>query len=201
MKKFTKIFEIALAVALVTATTANAAEPKFKAKVKIKPFLALSGLSMQVQNVSMGAQVKDDLLNGTEKFSQGASKVEDINLDPTTMGLISAQRGPDADMASKLDLIVIHSYSYDKPGMYNADDVQAVRKKLEDGSWSCPIHMRSEDSSTDICSRSSDDHVTNEMVLISIRPQKLTFIHLKGKLTLSELNEMSRRTGSFTVHH
>ncbi len=200
MKKFTKIFEIALAVMLVTAATANAAEPKFKAKVKIKPFLALSGLSMQVQNVSMGAQVKDDLLNGTEKFAQGAIKVEDINLDPTTMGLISSHHGPDSDMAEKLDLIIIHSYSYDKPGMYNAEEVEAIRKKLEDGSWSCPIHTRSESGTSEICSRSSDDHVTNEMVIISIRPQKLTFIHLRGKLTLSELNEMSRRTGSLTPH-
>ena len=198
MKKFTKIFEIALAVMLVTAATANAAEPKFKTKVK--PFLALAGLSMQVQNVSMGAQVKDDLLNGTEKFAQGANKVEDINLDPTTMGLLSSHHGPDSDMAQKLDLIVVHSFSYDKPGMYNADEVEAIRKKLEDGSWSCPIRTRNENGSSDICSRGSDDHTTNEMVIISIRPQKLTFIHLRGKMTLSELNEMSRRTGSLTPH-
>jgi hypothetical protein len=196
-----RIIEIALAVVLVTTATANAAEPKFKLKVKIKPFMAFAGLSMQVQNVSMGAQVKDDLLNGTEKFAQGATKVEDINLDPTTMGLISSHHGPDSDMADKLDLIVIHSYSYDKPGMYNADEVEAVRKKLQDGSWSCPIHTRGESGTSDICSRSSDDHVTNEMVIISIRPQKLTFIHLRGKLTLSELNEMSHRTGTFAVHH
>jgi hypothetical protein len=198
--KIAKTIQVVLAIVLVTTAAANAAEPKIKIKIKVRPFIILAGLSLQVQNVSMGAQVKDDLLNGTEKFAQGASKVTDINLDPTTMGLISSHHGPDADMADKLDLIVIHSFSYDKPGMYNADEVEAIRKKLEDGSWSCPIHVRNEDGSSDMCSRSSEDHVTNEMVLISIRPQKLTFIHLRGKLTLSELNEMSRRTGSLTPH-
>lgn len=135
------------------------------------------------------AQVKDDLLAGTEKFAQGASKVTEINLDPSTMGMMD-EHGRDADMARKMDLMVVHTYVYDKPGMYRIEDVDSYRKKLQDGSWSCSVHVRENDRSTDICSRNSNDHAMNEMVIITADPQKLTFIHMKGKVPLSDLSNI-----------
>src|SRR5580692_4220970 len=74
-------------------------------------------------NVASGvhAQVKDDLFAGAEKFAQGASEVTEINLDPSTMGMIG--HGPFMDkgngLASKMNFMVIHSYKYEKPGMYS----------------------------------------------------------------------------------
>jgi hypothetical protein len=134
------------------------------------------------------AQAKDDLLAGTEKFAKGASKVTEINLDPSTMSMMD-ERGRDAEMARKMDLMVVHTYAYDKPGMYRPEDVEAYRKKLQDGSWSCSVHVRENEKSTDICSRSV--HETNEMVIITADAQKLTFIHMKGKMPLNDLSNMS----------
>ena len=37
--------------------------------------------------------------------------------------------------------------TYDKPGMYKMEDVEAYRKKLTDGSWNCFIHTRDKDGS------------------------------------------------------
>jgi len=90
-----------------------------------------------------------------------------------------------------LNLMVVRTYSYDKPGMYRQEDVEAFRKKLQDGTWSCSIRTRDKDQSTDICSRKAADHETNEMVIITASPQKLTFIHMAGKMSLSELDEAS----------
>jgi hypothetical protein len=86
---------------------------------------------------------------------------------------------------------VIHTYKYDKPGMYRMEDLDAYRKKLEDGTWNCAIHVRNASGATDICSRTAADNETNEMVILTAEPQKLTFIHLRGKMSLSELNDMS----------
>jgi hypothetical protein len=146
-----------------------------------------------VMFMSVG-QVKDDLLAGTEKFAQGASKVTEINLDPSSMGMMD-EHGTDADMARKMDLMVVHTYTYDKPGMYRMEDLDAYRKKLQDGSWHCSVHVRENEKSTDICSRPGADHETNEMVIITANPQKLTFIHMKGKVPLNELGNMGEGGG------
>jgi len=204
MIKRTKTIRWVLAMALLAAATANAMEPKIKVKVKVKPYLSLNlvsaRLAMQVKYVAAGAPVKDDLFAGFEKFAQGASAVTEINLDPTTMQILGANRGPNAELARKLSLVAIRSYSYDKPGIYRVEDVDAFRKKLEDGSWSCSVHVRNQNSSSDICSRSTGDHETNEMVILSIRPQKISLIHMSGKLSLRDLMELSHNTGNLTPH-
>ena len=196
-----KIMKVVMVVVLglVAIATANAQEREIR--VRISPVVHMARLLMQVENVSASRPVKDELLAGTERFAQGASSVAEIDLDPSTMSMLGSMRhGRDADLASKLNLMSVRSYSYDKPGMYSADDVEAFRKKLDDGSWSCPIRVRGRDSTSEICSRSSADHVTNELVIFSANPQKLNFIHVSGRMTLEELNEATRNACCLVPH-
>jgi hypothetical protein len=189
---------LVLATMLIAVATASAAEPAINLKIKIEPVMHIAGVWMQVQNAS--APVKDELFAGTEKFSQGASSVTEINLDPTTMGMLGDRHGRDAELARKVNFMVVRSYTYPKPGMYNADDVEAFRKRLEDGSWSCPIRVRNEGGSSEICTRGGADHETNELVILSARPDKLSFIHISGKMSLGELNDMTGRAGGIMPH-
>ena len=138
-------------------------------------------------------QVKDDLFAGTEQFAKGASDVTEINLDPKMMGMLGKNTGN--DLAHKMEFIVVHSYSYDKPGMYKMEDVEAYRKKLTDGSWNCFIHSRDKDGSTDICQRTAADNETHEMVIMTAEPKELTFVHLKGKMTIDDLRKFSGGMG------
>jgi hypothetical protein len=162
--------------------------------------LQVPGLNLQTNGaVVRVGQAKDDLFAGSEKFAQGASEVTEINLDPSTMGLVGSH-GRDADEARKMKSMVIHTYKYDKPGMYRMEDLDAYRKKLEDGTWNCAIHVRTSTGATDICSRTAADNETNEMVILTAEPQKLTFIHLRGKMSLGELNDMSGAASEFKPH-
>ena len=181
---------------------ADALKVKAKVKIKLEPRVVHVVLKerLQAKYVTVG-QAKDDLLAGTEKFAQGASKVTEINLDPSTMGMVGGGHGPHADLANKLNLMVIHTYGYDKPGMFRQEDVDAFRKKLQDGSWSCSTHTRANDRSTDICSRAAADHETNEMVIFTTSPQKLTFIHIAGKMSLSDLEQASGGAGGVVIVH
>jgi len=133
-------------------------------------------------------QVKDELFAGTEKFAQGAKEVTEVNMDKNMLGMVP--KG-DSGMASRMDFIVVHSYTYDKPGMYRMDDVDVFRKRLTDGSWNCFVHTRDKDGSTDICTRSGDHGDSNEMVIMTAEPLELTFIHLRGKVSMSDLGKMS----------
>jgi hypothetical protein len=147
----------------------------------------------QVENVSIGdPQVKDDLFAGTEKFEQGATDVTNVNLDGKMLGMVG--KGKDS-LANKLNFIVVHSFTYDKPGMYRMEDVDAYRKKLTDGSWNCFIHTRDKDGTTDICTKTASDNETHEMVIMTAEPTELTFVHLSGKMSLEDLGKMSQHVG------
>jgi hypothetical protein len=191
-----KAMKLVLAMAMVVrlgGAMAAAQETGMSSATSI-PSIEVQGAHLV--NIGMFAwQAKDNLFADTEKFAQGASSVTEINLDPKTMGMVVNNRGRDADLAKRMQLMVVHAYSYDKPGMYRAEDLEKYRKKLEDGSWSCSIHVRTTTGSTDICSRSGSDSETNEMVILAAEPKALTFIHMSGKMSLAELGEMGGRAG------
>lgn len=185
MTKIGVTIQWALAVA-VLAGVAGAQE------IVINPGTAVPGVEMQTGGalVRVG-QVKDDLFGDTSKFANGASEVTEINLDPKSMSMVGQDHGKEGSMARKMKTMVIHTYKYDHPGAYRMEDVDAYRKKLEDGSWNCSVHVRNKNGSTDICSREGSDPETHEMVILTAEPQALTFIHMKGNMSLGELDSMS----------
>jgi Domain of unknown function (DUF4252) len=199
MTKMTKtIRTIQLVLAMATAIATAAGTAATAQETAINSVTATSGLSLQASasanaTVNVSAQVKDDLFAGAEKFAQGASEVTEINLDPSTIGMVGGHGGGDAGLARKMNFMVIHSYKYDKPGMYSMDEFQAYTKKLTDGTWNCSIHVREKNGSTDICSRTAADHETNEMVILTAQPREITFIHMSGKMSLSDLGKMGPR--------
>jgi hypothetical protein len=64
-------------------------------------------------------------------------------------------------------------------------------KKLQDGTWSCPVVSREKDRFSYICAKTDADHETNEMVILSAEPQQLTFIHMAGSMSFNDLSNMS----------
>jgi hypothetical protein len=141
--------------------------------------------------VSIGdPQVKDDLFDGTEKFAKGASDVTSVNLGPDMLGMVSGKHG--GDMAHKLNFMVVRTYEYPRPGMYNLADVDVYRQKLKAGNWNCFIHTEESKTgeSTDICNRALPNGEGNEMVILTVEPKELTFIHMSGKGSLADLGKM-----------
>ena len=125
----------------------------------------------QAQNLT----AKDDLFAGTEKFAQGASSVTQVDMDPRMMSMVD---GRDSEKARNTVLSVVHTYHYDKPGMYKRADVDVYVQKLNTGDWSCSVHVVDNKSgeSTDVCARSRADGLL-ESAVITVSPMELTFIH------------------------
>jgi hypothetical protein len=118
---------------------------------------------------------KDDLFAGTEIFAKGASDVTEITMDPDTLDLVG---GKDGHRAHNMILNVVHTYTYDKPGMYRIEDVDAFRNKLNTGDWHCSVHTRDlkNGSSTDVCNKRRADGLS-ESAIVTVEPKSLTFIH------------------------
>jgi len=203
-----KMLQVALVFAVVGGSAAMAQETVVIPNVKVTPVADVAGVDLHINGLNLQTnvavrvgyqenQTKDDLFAGAEKFAKGASEVTEINLDPASMGLVGMSHGREGEEARKMKTMVIHTYKYDKPGMYRMEDVDAYRKKLDSGDWHCAIHVRTTTGSTDICSRTGADKETNEMVILTAEPQKLTFIHMRGKMSLDELNNMSSGASHF----
>lgn len=146
---------------------------------------------VKVETVAMGdPQVKDDLFAGTEKFAQGATDVTDVNLGPDMLGMVSGRHG--GDLARRMNFMVVRSYTYPHAGMYRMADVEAYRQKLKTGNWNCFIHTRESETneSTDICNRPSPDRQGSEMVILTVEPRELTFIHMSGSGSLADLSKL-----------
>jgi hypothetical protein len=118
---------------------------------------------------------KDDLFAGTEIFAKGATDITEITMDPDQLGMV---KGNDQRRANNMLLNVVRTYSYDKPGMYNMADVDAIRNKLNTGDWHCSVHVRDlkNGSGTDVCAKRRTDGM-KEQAIISVEPKELTFIH------------------------
>jgi len=118
---------------------------------------------------------KDDLFAGTEVFAKGASDITEITMDPDSLDLVG---GRDEHRARTMVLNVVRTYTYDKPGMYNMADVDAIRNKLNTGDWHCSVHVRDlkNGSGSDVCGKRRTDGM-RETAIIEVSPKQLTFIH------------------------
>ena len=163
--------------------------------------------AMGGQKVSLGffsPQVKDDLFAGADKFSHGAKSSTEVNLDRKMLAMAAKFAGSDSDdkddkddakLVNKLEFVIVRSYEYDKPGQYSMADVEEFQRRLESGGWSHIVKTRSSTDSADVCVKTDDNGAFSELVVISAEPTELTFVHLKGHMSMDELTKAGAKYG------
>ena len=141
----------------------------------------------------------DPMLAGAERFEQGAKEVTEVNLDKSMLAMAARFMGSDdADakrLMSKMDFVYVRSYEYAKAGGYRMEDVAQFRGRLEETKWSHVVKNRSATESTDIWIRTDDGGEFNELMVIAAEPTELTFVHLKGRMTMEELTKAGASYG------
>lgn len=165
---------------------------------------AMGGQSRLVLSAFGEPQVKDDLFAGADKFSHGAKSSTEVNLDSRMLAMAAKFSGSDADskgdkgdadLVKKLEFVIVRSYECEKPGQYNMADVEEFQRRLESGGWSHLVKTRSNDESTDVCVKTDDHGAFSELVVISAEPTELTFVHLKGHMSMDELTKAGAKYG------
>jgi len=157
-------------------------------------------------------QVADDLFAGADKFAKGARSSTEVNLDRKMLGMASRfladsedddDKGKDkekggkseAELAKKLDFVIVRTYEYDKPGKYSRADVDEIQHRLDTGGWSHIVKERSETETTDVCIKTDNNGEFSELVVITTEPTELTFIHLKGHMSMQDLTRVGGKYG------
>lgn len=147
-------------------------------------------------------QQKDELFAGAEKFAKNAKSSTEVNLDKNMLGMASQFNGNGngdkevGDLAKKMDFVIVREYEYDKPGQYNMADVEEFSRRLDGNGWSHVVKERSATENTDVCMRSDEHGEVSELVVISAEPTELTFVHLKGHMSMSDLEKAGHKYGA-----
>jgi len=145
-------------------------------------------------------QQKDDLFAGTDKFAQGAKSTTEVNLDKNMLAMVGkfGDDGEDksgSELAKKMDFVIVHEYEYASAGQYKMADVEEFRRRLEDGGWSHIVKERSAGESTDVCVKVDQNGQVSELVVITAEPTELTFVHLKGHMSMEDLTKVGAHYG------
>jgi hypothetical protein len=143
------------------------------------------------------AQSTDPLFAGVDQFSKNSTDTTDVNLDKDTLALAGMGKHDDG-IAKKMDFVSVHTFQYPREGDYSMSEVAKIRKRLDSGDWKHIVHETSTTESTDVCVKTGDEGEWSEMVVISAEPKELTFVHLKGHLSLSDLSKYSGGKGGGT---
>ncbi len=164
-------------------------------KSRIAPSIGLAACLL----AAVPAHAQDSLFAGADKFSKGSSDQTEINLDKKMLGMAGALGGDTAGLAKKMDAVFLRTYDYPSEGMYRMADVEQFRKRLEGDGWVHILKDHSATDSTDICVRTDSEGQWHELVLIDAEPKELTFIHLTGRVSLSDLGKLGGLAGGATA--
>lgn len=161
--------------------------------------MAASLLAAPLRAAAAPPQQKDYLFAGAEKFAKNAKSSTEVNLDKNMLGM-AGRFSDDGDreageLTKKLDFVIVRDYEYDKPGEYNMADVEEFSRRLDTGGWSHVVKERSANESTDVCVKTDGEGIS-ELVVISASPKDLTFVHLKGHMSMSDLEKAGGRYGA-----
>jgi hypothetical protein len=147
---------------------------------------------------------QDDLFNGTDAFAKDAKGVTEVNLDKRMLAMMDKfvsstatanNEKAELNLAKKMDFVYVRSYEFEKPGQYKSADLEAFRKRLEGADWSHIVKERTKDEQNDVWVRTGEDGQFSELVVISAEALELNFVHLKGHMTLAELESAGAKFG------
>lgn len=154
--------------------------------------IVLAGLSL-LSSGSVHAQDqsgKDSLFAGVEMFSKGATHATDVTLDKNMLGLAGNMAGNMGGVAGKMDFVSVHEYEYPKPGLYSMAEVEQFSKRLDGHGWQHIVRERGVKETTDVCVKTDNEGQWDEMVVISAEPTELSFVHLKGHISMGDLKKL-----------
>jgi len=138
-----------------------------------------------------------------DKLADKARESSIVDLGPEQLSLLQGltgegKKGGDlGELSKNLKSIQVRSFEFDKPGMYNIDEMRAFRDKIKaSGTWVSLITVKEKDGFTDILIEKGTDGKPKGFFIIAAEAEELSVVHIVGALDLGSLGKLS---GSFGV--
>jgi Domain of unknown function (DUF4252) len=140
-------------------------------------------------------------LNG---LASRASETVEVNLDQRMLKLASQFMDANTDedrrtkqMVQNLRGVYVRTFEFEKPGSYNAADLQPMRNELQNSrEWTRIVGVRSarDGEDVDIFVKLAGDHFDG-IWIISTEPKELAIVNIQGPLDWNTLNSMGGQFG------
>ena len=99
-----------------------------------------------------------------------------------------------ADMIENLDGIYVKSFTFDEPGMWSAEDIEAVRSQIGP-MWQRVVNVKSRDGEdVEIYMLPAGDNVAG-IVIVATEDEELTVVNLVGPVDLAQLSRLENQFG------
>ena len=137
-----------------------------------------------------------------DRLAEKASDVVDVTMDASLLQLASkflSDKGDDAQvkkLVAGLKGIYVKSFEFDKPGMYDAADVESVRVQLRAPGWSRIVGVTSKKKG-----ENSEVYIKTEggkiagLAIISAEPKELVIVSIVGTIDPEQLQELGGHFG------
>ncbi len=141
-----------------------------------------------------------------DRLAKVASETVDINLDANMLQLASktfsdkktdeSKQAKINKLASRLKGIHIKSFEFDKAGMYEQADVDAIRALFQLPAWSrmFGVNSKRDGENVDIYARMENNQMMG-LAIVSAEPKELTIVHIDGPVSLEDLADLGGQFG------
>jgi len=163
--------------------------------VRNRRIIFLLGLA---QAVVCGQSVKLDAL---DKLADKASETVTVSLDANLLKMASrflSKDDPDQAQIQKLVAglrgVYVRNFEFDKPGQYQASDLDPIRNQLKDPKWKKIVEVRGRDHA-DVLLRQEDEHTISGLAVIVAEPTELTVVYIDGPIDVDGLSKLAGNFG------
>lgn len=150
------------------------------------------------QAVVCGQSVKLDAL---DKLADKASETVTVSLDANLLKMASrflSKDDPDQAQIQKLVAglrgVYVRNFEFDKPGQYQASDLDPIRNQLKDPKWKKIVQVRGRDHA-DVLLRQEDEHTISGLAVIVAEPTELTVVYIDGPIDVDGLSKLAGNFG------
>jgi len=136
-------------------------------------------------------------------LAKKATETVDITLDGDMlksashfMGASGYGRSGDTDVSgivNGLKAISVRSFTFDKPDMYSAGEVEAVLAQVNAPGWKKVVSVREKNERVEIHMRENADD--GGLLILTEEPQEFTIVNIAGRINMDQLRHLQGRMG------
>lgn len=141
-------------------------------------------------------------LEALDKLASKASDSVTVTLDGPLLQLASrflSNDDPDQAKVKKLVAglkgVYVRSFDFDKPGQYQASDLEPIRSQLRDAKWKKIVEVRGRSENSEVMLRQEDEHTISGLSVIVTEPTELTVIYIDGPIDMDGLSKLGGNFG------
>lgn len=138
-----------------------------------------------------------------KKLAARATNVHQITLDKKMLAFASQfldrKQKKDAqaqNLISNLNGVYVREYEFDKPGQYDAADLETIRKQFSGPEWSPLVRERSRKGTgdTDVYAKLVNGQIEG-MFVLDAETRALDFVYISGPIRPQDLKDLSGNFG------